>query len=1221
MFEMHPLMHRLQRNILLLDGAMGTEIQKKDLTEADYRGETFRDHAIFLKGNNDLLTLTQPDIIASIYNSYLEAGSDIIETNTFNANRISQADYKLTEYVYEMNLKAAQSARACCDAYTAANPEKPRFVCGSVGPTNRTASISPRVEAPGFRNVSFDDLRDAYYEQIRGLMDGGVDLIMIETIFDTLNARAALVAAEDLFKDRGAAVPIMISGTLTDKSGRTLSGQTLEAFVASMKSDYVISIGLNCSFGARELIPYVQRLAEISDRLVSVHPNAGLPNQLGAYDELPAETADLLASLIRTQSLNIVGGCCGTTPAHIAAIGKKLAGNVPRPFPELKHITVVAGLEPLAISREINFVNIGERTNVAGSAKFARLIREKQYEEALEVARSQVENGGQIIDINFDDGLLESAAEMDNFLKLIAAEPDISKVPIMIDSSDWAVIETGLRAIQGKPIVNSISLKNGEAEFMHHAHIIKKFGAAAVIMAFDENGQADTYERKIQIARRAYDILTQKVNFPPEDIIFDMNILAIGTGIEAHANYAVDFIRAVSWIKKNLPFAKTSGGLSNLSFSFRGNNIIREAMHSAFLYHAIREGFDMAILNPGMIQIYDEIDPVLLERVEDVIFNRYPEATDKLIEYASTLSEQKSQKSAASDAWRNDPFELRLKHALMRGITQYLEPDLNEALASLPKALDIIEGPLMDGMKAVGNLFGEGKMFLPQVVKTARVMKQAVDFLLPYIEAENASEALAGTSAGKVLLATVKGDVHDIGKNIVGIVLQCNNFEVLDLGIMVPPEEILETARRENVDIIGLSGLITPSLNEMVHVAAAMEEGGFDIPLLIGGATTSKLHTGLKIIPNYHGPVIYEPDAPKAVEAAKALMNASEKTSFVEKTYDGYKKVIEISEQNLKPLDSLEIAREKRPHLVFNADTVARPHFIGTKVIEDVSVQTLVPFIDWVFFFHAWELKGKFPEILSHPEYGEEAQKLYNDAQALLRTLEGKLNPRAVFGIYPAYSDGEDIIADRGDQTFPFYTMRQQRIDSEHLSLADFIASKDAEITDYIGAFAVTGGLEVEALCAPYEAEGDTYTSLMIKVVADRLAEAFAEWLHLEVRKNYWGYAPDENLSLEALLKADYRGIRPAMGYPSLVDHAEKTTLFDLLNATENTGITLTEHFMMVPTASVCGLFLAHPDSRYFDVFHLGQDQIDAYATRKGISPVALEQSLGGRIRYTREQK
>lgn len=1209
-------LERLDTKIYLLDGAMGTEIQKKQLTENDYRADVFKDHPCALKGNHDVLVLTRPDVIADIHTSYLEAGSDIIETNSFNSTSISQSDYQTENWVYELNVAAAKLARRCADTYTLKTPNQPRFVAGSIGPTNRTASLSPDVERPGYRNVSFDELKEAYKVQISGLMDGGVDLLLIETIFDALNARAAIVAAEEVFETKNNYLPIMISGTLTDKSGRTLSGQTLEAFVTSMKSEHVISMGLNCAFGAKDLIPYIEELSGLTDKAVSVYPNAGLPNQLGQYDELPEETVALVAEMIEAGHLNFLGGCCGTSPEHIRGMRELINGKVPRKLPKRTVQTELAGLERLVIDKQRNFINVGERTNVSGSIKFARLIRDKQYEEALAIAKEQVENGGQIIDVNFDDGLLDSVKEMDIFLKLIASEPDISKVPIMIDSSKWEVIVAGLKAIQGKAVVNSISLKNGDKEFIEHATFVKGMGAAVVVMAFDENGQADTYERKIEIAKRAYDTLVHTVGMPPEDIIFDMNILAVATGLEAHNDYAKDYIQAVAWVKNNLPHAKTSGGLSNLSFSFRGNNTVREAMHSAFLYHAIQAGLDMAILNPGMIQIYDDIEPELLKRVEAVLFNTHEGATDALIDYAQNLVEQDGTETKVEDPWRLLPVNERLKTALVRGITTHLELDLEEARLENPKAIDLIEGPLMNGMRTVGDLFGEGKMFLPQVVKSARVMKKAVAQLMPHIEAE-ASENQS-SRAGKVLVATVKGDVHDIGKNIVGIVMQCNNFEVIDLGIMVTAEEIIETALKEHVDIIALSGLITPSLDEMVHVAQQMEKRGMSIPLMIGGATTSKLHTGLKIAPHYSYPVIYTTDATKAVEGAKALVSEKEKERYVAAVYEGYQEVIDISVAHEAPLLTLLEARHKaleRP-LVFDSTTITRPNALGITLMNEWGVADVSPYIDWTFFFGAWGFKKHYPEILSDETVGLEAVKLHKDALEMLKVLETKVTLKGVVGLFEALRDGDDLLLSHEGQTVPLYFFRQQRMGSNHLSLADFVADPAAQIQDYVGAFAVTAGLGLETFVNELEAQHDQYSMLLAKTLADRLAEAFAEKLHEMVRKSLWGYAPEESLSMEDIHKGNYRGIRPAIGYPSLIEHAQKADLFELLRASSHTGIELTESFMMVPAASVSGLYFGHPDSHYFDVFHVGKDQVEDHAQRRGLSVSEVERRIRTRLKY-----
>lgn len=1199
--------------LIILDGAMGTEIQNLKLKEADFQGELFKDFQVPLKGNNDLLVLTQAHKIKGIHSAFLAAGADVIETNTFNGTSISQADYHMGHKVKEINFQGAKIARASADEFTAQTPDKPRFVAGSIGPTNKTASISPEVENPGYRNVTFDNLKEAYQEQITALIEGGVDLLLIETVFDTLNARAAIFAAEEVFEALGFALPIMISGTLTDKSGRTLSGQTLEAFVASMKGEFVISIGLNCGFGAEHLATYVHELSRLSPLLVSVYPNAGLPNPLGLYEEVPKLTAQYISELIDKGVVNILGGCCGTTPAHIQAIAQAAEGKAPRQPITLEPVTVLAGLEPLAVDKSRNFINIGERTNVSGSLKFAKLIREGKYEEALSVAKDQVENGAQIIDINFDDGLLDSLAEMETFLRLIAAEPDISKVPVMIDSSKWEVLEAGLKAIQGKCVVNSISLKNGEEDFLKQGKLIKRYGGALVVMAFDEKGQAENFEQKISICSRAYKLLTEELNFPPEDIIFDCNILAIGTGIETHDAYALDFIRAVAWIKENLPYAKTSGGLSNLSFSFRGNNPVREAMHSVFLYHAIKAGLDMAILNPGMIQIYDDIDPELLTKVEDVILNKDPEATDRLIAYAQANESTSVERAEQVQSWRGLGVSERIKTALMRGNTEFLEQDIEAVRETIPSALEIIEGPLMEGMRAVGDLFSEGKMFLPQVVKSARVMKKAVGILMPYIEAENKGKV--SHWAGKVLIATVKGDVHDIGKNIVEIVLQCNNFEVIDLGIMVATEDILEAAVREKVDLICLSGLITPSLDEMVHVAEQLEAKGFTTPLIVGGATTSKLHTALKIAPKYKGGVVHSTDAPHAVHCAKRLLDEKGKAPFLKEVYGEYERVVSVAEANKTPLETLEGARKNKLKLAFNSMTICRPKALGVFPVENTTVEELIPYIDWTFLMTAWELNKAYPAILNDPEQGEVAQKLHKDALDCLENYKDQLKPRGVFGLFKAESLGDGIRI-HADREVDFQLFRQQKQGSEYLSLADYIAHKETGVEDYIGAFAVTAGSEIKTLADQLAFEGDDYTALLLKSLGDRLAEAFAEKLHERVRREVWAYAPEESLSKLELLQGKYKGIRPAIGYPSLIDHADKVKLFDLLSVEKHTGITLTASYMMEPSSSICGFYLAHPKAKYFDVYHMGRDQVEDYAGRTGKSIKEVEKSIGTRIKY-----
>lgn len=1209
----------LKKKIVVLDGAMGTSIQSFKLTEEDYRGALLKNFNKEQKGNNDLLSITKPEVIKEIHRGFLEAGSDIIETNTFSSNSISQEDYGLNNLVYDLNYKSARLAKEIADEFTAKNPSKPRFVAGSVGPTNKTASLSPDVENPGYRNISFDELVEAYSEQISALIDGGIDCVLIETIFDTLNARAAIVAANNVYKIKRKSLPIMISGTLTDKSGRTLSGQKLEAFAQSIRNENVISIGLNCSFGGEYIIPFIKELANTQDMFISVYPNAGLPNVLGEYDELPDITAGFIKQLAEERKVNIVGGCCGTTAAHIKAIADAVEGLEPRLIPEVKIESIYCGLEVVRSSKENNFINIGERTNVAGSAKFARLIREKKYEEALSIAKDQVENGAQIIDVNFDDGLLDSAKEMEYFLKLLASEPDISSRPIMIDSSRWEVIEAGLKSIQGKPIVNSISLKNGEEEFLNHAKVVKEFGAAVVVMAFDENGQADTFERKKQICARAYDLLVNKLNFPPQDIIFDPNILAIATGIEEHDNYAVDFINATRWIKENLPYAKVSGGVSNLSFSFRGNNTIREAMHSVFLYHAIEVGMDMGIVNPGMIQIYDDIPKDLLELVEDVVLNRRKDAAERLLDKAEEYKNGVTIAKSNKNVWRESNLYERLSYSLVKGITEYIDEDLKEALNNYPKALNIIEGPLMNGMTKVGDLFGDGKMFLPQVVKSARVMKKAVSFLLPYIEKDK--EQGETSKVGKILLATVKGDVHDIGKNIVGVVLACNNFEIIDLGVMVPCEEIIETAIKENVDIIGLSGLITPSLDEMCHIASEMEKRNMDIPIIIGGATTSKPHTALKIAPNYSGPIIYGYDASKTVEICKKLLGDN-KYKYIKSIKEEYEEIRNNYNKYEKKMISLEDAREKRLKIDWNNRVISKPNFIGIKEVTNYKVSDLRPYIDWTFFFVAWEMKKLYPDILEDPNYGEEAKKLFDDANRMLDFIEENniINIKGVFGIFEANSNGDNIEIYNKDKSLAttFNLLREQREKSkdEYLCLSDFIAPKELQKEDYLGGFIVTAGLGANEYAKKFELEGDSYNSIMLKLVCDRLAEAFAEKLHEDIRKDYWGYAPDENLSIKEIFKGSYRGIRPAFGYPSLIDQSQMKRLFDVLDGENITGVKLTENYMMDPVSSVCGLYFASEDSKYFNSNLIDKDQAEDYARRCGCTKEALENALPTILSY-----
>lgn len=1193
----------LNKKILVLDGAMGTCIQGYDLNEHDFCG-SLHCH-VNQKGNNDILNLTNPEVIKAIHSKYLEAGADIIETNTFNGTKISQADYNTEDKIYEINFNGARLAKEAADYFTKETPEHPRFVAGSIGPTNRTLSMSPDVENPGFRSISFDDMFSAYSEQIEGLVDGGVDLLLIETVFDGLNARAAILAAESVFEKKFIKLPIIISGTIADKSGRILSGQTLDAFAESMKNENVIAIGLNCSFGAKELVPFIRQLSETQNKYISFYPNAGLPNSLGEYEELPEETAALVKKLALAGNINIVGGCCGTTPAHIKAISSAVKDIQPRKVPKLEPETIYCGLETVKINKESNFINVGERTNVAGSAKFARLIREKNYEEALSVARHQVENGAQIIDVNFDDALLDAKVEMETFLRLVASEPEISKVPIMIDSSNFEVLETGLKSIQGKAIVNSISLKVGEKRFLEEAKIIKNFGAGVVVMAFDEIGQAETFERKIEICKRAYDLLTKKINFPPENIIFDPNILAIATGIEDHDNYAVNYIKAVKWIKENLPYAKVSGGVSNLSFSFRGNNIIRKAMHSVFLYHAINAGMDMGIVNPGMIDLYDDIDKELLDKVEAVILNKSSDASEKLLEFAETYKSTEQAQNKTSDTWRTKNCSERLSYALVKGNVEFIAEDIEEARKEYKSALEIIEQPLMNGMKKVGELFGAGKMFLPQVVKSARVMKKAVECLLPYINAEKGNS----TSAGKVVFATVKGDVHDIGKNIVSVVLSCNNFEVIDLGVMVPSETILETAVKEKADIIALSGLITPSLNEMSHVAEEMKRQGLDIPLIVGGAATSKTHTALKIATKYDK-VIHSTDASNAVEVTKNLMSSSSK-NYIDKINNEYETIRKTFSEHKAELVSIEEARKNKFNINFEKTEINTPNFIGIKKFINFPLKELRKYIDWTFFFTSWDMGMIYPQILEDSKYGTEAKKLLCDANKMLDLFESKniISANGVLGIFPANSTGDDIEVYHNEKVITFNMLRQQQVlkSNNFKCLSDYIAPKESGIKDYLGGFIVTAGIGAKEYSEKLKKNGDEYGAAMVKILCDRLAEAFSEVLHLEVRKSYFGYAPEENLPLSDLLKGAYRGIRPAFGYPCLNNHAEKAKLFDMLYKEGNIGVNLTESYMMDPVSSTCGLYFANKEAKYFTINKIGKDQLEDYAKRSKTDTKELE--------------
>ena len=1214
----------IKRRVLVLDGAMGTMIQRYKLTEDDYRGNRFKNSTVLLKGDNDLLNITQPQIIREIHEQYLEAGADIIETNTFNGTKISQSDYNLEKYVYEMNYEGARLARLAADKFTAANPSKPRYVAGAMGPTNKTASMSPRVTDPGFRNVTFDDLYNDYYQQAKALLEGGAEILLVETVFDTLNAKAALFAVNTLMEERGQKIPVMVSGTITDASGRTLSGQTLEAFFDSIKHIDLLSIGLNCSMGAEQIRPHLAELSRIAPFNTSVYPNAGLPNQFGEYDETPEKMALHIKDFLDNKYANIVGGCCGTTPEHIRKIASLAANAERREPPPYKHVTVLSGLEPVHIEKERNFINIGERTNVSGSRRFARLIREGKYEEALSVARNQVEGGAQILDVSMDDGMLDAKKEMVNFLNMLASDPEIAKYPVMIDSSKWEVIEAGLKCVQGKSIVNSISLKNGEKEFLEHALKIKNYGAATVVMAFDEKGQATTFERKIEICHRAYNLLTQKADFPPEDIIFDPNILAIGTGIEEHNNYAVDFIKAVKWIKENLPYAKVSGGVSNLSFAFRGNNMVRQAMNSVFLYHAVKAGMDMGIVNPGMLQVYDEIPGDLRKLVEDVVLNRRKDATERLLAFAHNIETNKEEKKRKPGEWRALSVDKRLEHALVKGITDFIEEDVEEARKKYKFALDVIEGPLMKGMNTVGELFGSGKMFLPQVVKSARVMKTAVSYLLPFIEAEKTANQ-AQTGSAKIVLATVKGDVHDIGKNIVGVILSCNNYEVIDLGVMVPAEKILETVENENADIVGLSGLITPSLEEMVHVAQEMKRKKMKVPLLIGGATTSPVHTAVKIDKQYPHPVVHVHDASKVTNVVSKLLSTTEKEDFlkeVEEKYESLRKKHETG-TNAKKYITLKQARDNRFSANWNEIKISKPALTGNMVFDDFPLNDLREYIDWTYFFHAWKINGRFPAIFDDPVKGKHAKELYGDAQKMLDKIisEKMLQAKAVIGIYPAAAIGDsvEIFKDENRKTplHTFHFLRNQELKKRgepNYCLSDFIAPANTGIADYIGFFAVTAGLGIEKHLEKYKKQNDDYSAIMLKAIADRLAEALAEKIHRMVRTGYWGYSKNENLSIKEILKEKYRGIRPAPGYPACPEHSEKAKIFDLLQVEEKTGITLTEHYAMYPAASVCGYYFANPESKYFAVGKILEDQIKDYAARKDLTTEQVKKLLNNNL-------
>ncbi len=1216
----------LKKRILILDGAMGTMIQRYKLEEADYRGERFAGFAHDLKGNNDLLVLTQPQIIRAIHAAYLEAGADILETNTFNATSIAMADYHMENLVYELNVEAARLAREVADEFEAKEPNKPRFVAGVLGPTNRTASISPDVNDPGFRNVNFDQLVVAYTEAIKGLLDGGADILMVETIFDTLNAKAALFAIEKYFDEHGLRMPIMISGTITDASGRTLSGQTTEAFWNSLAHVRPLSIGLNCALGANELRQYVEELSNKANVYVSAHPNAGLPNQFGEYDETPEAMAAEIGDWAAAGMLNIIGGCCGTSPAHIKAIAEAVGAYPPRQIPEIEKQCRLAGLEPFNIGADSLFVNVGERTNVTGSKMFARLIINGEYDKALDVARQQVENGAQIIDINMDEAMLDSEAAMVKFLSLIASEPDISKVPIMIDSSKWSVIEAGLKCIQGKGIVNSISMKEGEADFIEKAKLVRRYGAAAIVMAFDEQGQADTKERKVEICTRAYKILTEQLDFPPEDIIFDPNIFAVATGIEEHNNYAVDFIEGTRAIKQTLPFAKVSGGVSNVSFSFRGNEPVREAIHTAFLYHAIEAGMDMGIVNAGQLGVYEDIPKELLVLVEDVLLNRRPDSTERLVEFAESFKGQ-TKEQIEDLSWRENDVGARLTHSLVRGITTYIIEDTEEARQKAERPIHVIEGPLMDGMNVVGDLFGAGKMFLPQVVKSARVMKQAVAHLVPYIEEEKLRSGEAIKAKGKIIMATVKGDVHDIGKNIVGVVLQCNNYDVVDLGVMVPAAKILQTAIDEKADIIGLSGLITPSLEEMAHVAKEMERLGMKLPLLIGGATTSLAHTAVKIEPNYSGPTIYVKDASRSVGVCTNLLSPELRDDYIESVKQDYMQVRD-RHKNKKSASKRFTLAEARANALktdWANYTPPVPAFTGLKVFKDYSLAEIAKHIDWTPFFQAWELHGRYPKILKDEVVGVEATKLFADAQAMLKSIidEKWLQASGVIGLFPANRVGDDIEIytdeTRSQVKMTYHSLRQQMEKPPgrpNMCLADIVAPKESGVKDYVGAFAVTTGIGIDAHVAEFEKNHDDYNAIMLKALADRLAEAFAELMHERVRREFWGYAKDEQLSNEDLIEEKYRGIRPAPGYPACPDHTEKGPLFDLLQAPENAGITITESFAMLPTAAVSGFYFSHPESSYFAVAKVEKDQVEDYAKRKGWDLDTAERWLAPNLGY-----
>ncbi len=1219
----------LQKRILVLVGAMGTMVQRYKLSERDFRGDRFKSHPIDLKGNNDILVLTKPEVIREIHSQYLEAGSDIIETDTFNANEFSQADYHTENLVYEINFEAAKIAKEVAEIFTKQNPDKPRFVAGSIGPTNQTASISPDINRPGFRKNFFDDFVKAYFEQVRGLVEGGADILLVETVFDTLNCKAALYAISEYFRLSGKEqLPVIVSGTIVDLSGRTLSGQTLESFWTSINhAENLLAVGLNCSLGPKQMRPFVEELSKLADCYIALYPNAGMPNAFGGYDETPETMSLVLDEYAGSGFVNIVGGCCGSTPNHIKLISEISANHKPRIIPEIEPYLRLSGLETLVKYPESNFINIGERTNVAGSKVFAKTIIAGDYEKAIEVARQQVENGAQIIDVNMDEAMLDSEKAMTEFLCYIASEPEISKVPVMLDSSKWSVIEAGLKCLQGKGVVNSISMKEGVEVFKEHASKVKRFGAAVIIMAFDEQGQATTFERQIEILSRAYKILTDEVGFAPQDIILDPNILTVGTGIDEHNNYAVNYLETTRWIKQYLPLTSVSGGVSNISFSFRGNNFVREAMHSAFLYHAIKAGMDMGIVNAGQLEVYENIPKELLEKVEDVLLNRRADSTELLINYAEKLKEpEKKDNVKKDDLWRTQPVEERLKQALVRGIAEFIELDVEEARNKFENPIGIVEGPLMDGMNVVGELFGSGKMFLPQVVKSARVMKKAVAYLVPFIEESNKKNERK-QAAGKILLATVKGDVHDIGKNIVGVVLSCNNYEIIDLGVMVNSDRIMEEAIKNNVDVIGLSGLITPSLDEMVHVAKELERNKLNLPLLIGGATTSRLHTAVKIAKQYSNPVIYVPDASKSVPVVSNLLSQNEKEQYIRILKKEYEEIFASYEKSLVSSKLISLTEARKNKYPFSIETakIKKPNKLGLQILNNIDLSILKEYINWSQFFITWELKGKYPAIFDNPKIGSEAKKLFGDAQKMLEDIiKNKLiTANATIGLYPANSVDDDIELYTDEQRKGiltiFHTLRQQSAKHDNMfnsALSDYIAPKDSGKIDYMGAFAITAGIGVDELVEEYQSQNDDYSAIMVKVLADRLAEAGAEYLHDIVRKEYWGYETNDSRSIDELFKEKYRGIRPAPGYPSLPDHSEKKLLFELLDAENNLGITLTESYMMQPAASVCGLYFAHPVAKYFPVGKIGKDQVLDYKRRKGISTDQAERWLSSILGY-----